>query len=101
MRFRGRHPLEKDRHGPGAHLIIGNGSRGETGDQIADFFLSQLLTVTLLFDETWDMHSGILLAISVPRYKPLGLCGGRVFSRLLPAGHDSGRFSSREVRIAH
>src|SRR3954466_13133725 len=54
--FRWRHALEKDRHRPGAHLVIRDFAHGKTGNEIGNFLLGQFLTFAFSFDETRDVH---------------------------------------------
>ena len=56
MGFRRRHPSEKDRHRPRAHLIIGDLVLGESRDEVRDFLGSQFAAFAFLFDECRDVH---------------------------------------------
>jgi len=54
--FGGRHPLEENRHGPGAHLIIGDFAVRKSRDDVGDLLGGQFMTVALFFDECRNMH---------------------------------------------
>ena len=51
MDLRQRHPAKKNRHRPGAHLVIRDLAVGESRDEIVDFLGAQLLAFAFFLDE--------------------------------------------------